>query len=144
VYCHTPTGVLASSGFTLSYVEGTAPVEAGSVYGDDYGAYAWTGGSTTGTTPLGGSYAWSGAANPPGSRQRIGPGQYVVTFDSLFFDETGAFVTAYGSTGSYCKVLDWYQWLGASANVYVECYDTSGHLADSMFDVVFQTSLGSL
>jgi hypothetical protein len=143
VYCHSVAGLPTDSMFTLSYTVDTVPVGAGDRYGSLYGAYTWTGGSVPGTTALSSTYSWSVFSASVGTRTRVSTGRYTVTFDGLSWapdTRTLALVTAYGSSAGYCKVESWLESAGDTV-VNVRCYDGSGVLADSMFDLTFQTTM---
>jgi Trypsin len=117
IRCARPDGLAADSGFTLAATSGTDSA---------YALAHQTVRSSYVATPA--------RANVPGTAakptiERLDIGRYRVTFTGAPANAGGnVHAVAYGSTSNYCKVE---AWTDDSADV--QCRDTNGTLADTMF-----------
>jgi hypothetical protein len=128
VNCYTPSGAATSTPFAVSYQRraGTPGVEGGYVWADQPTASSYTPSTI---------YQWNstGALN---TIQRTGVGTYRVVFPGQTFTGGTVEVTAYGGGSDYCKVEGWFN-DGASQNVNVRCFSTSGAPVDALFTAKF-------
>lgn len=67
--------------------------------------------------------------------QQTGTGQYTITIPgTLSYSSSVALVTATGNNNAFCNIVDW-----ATATIHVACYHPRGILADTRFNLVFQS-----
>lgn len=132
VGCYDAAGNAADNQFTLSYR--TESMSTGHI-----GGHAWVSGPTTAyaeyqkQAPEFGCFA-------PGTASVSKPStDYVVNFTQIYrSNESSVMVTGYGDTSNYCKVVNWGPGsVSNDANVSVRCFDKTGAIIQSLFDVTF-------
>lgn len=121
--------------FTLAYAIGDP---FGLVSGTETsGAWAWANepnNTNAYLPPL--HYQYNGFKTGSLKAQRTAVGQYFVTIPgTLKYSSSTALVTAVGEGNGSCSIAGW-----TNATIKVSCYDQSGALADSQFNVAFQTA----
>jgi hypothetical protein len=126
VLCFDPSGNLVDSAFTASFTSNfeTASTQLGYLWADQPSATDYT---------VSGAYQYNSTGNT-NSIHRWGVGQYTATLPGLSNNSFGgtAEVTAGGWGSEHCKVSSW-----GGETVNINCYDTYGNLADSVFSVRF-------
>ena len=124
VRCFTPTGNPADSAYNILI---TRPDANEAALG-----FAWANSASSASYTPSTAYAFN-AGGGTVTGQRTSTGTYVITFDGLAEQGLGqgtTFVTPYGLTPRRCISSTWLGGLVA-----VRCYDGSGVLADSRFNV---------
>lgn len=100
---------------------------------------------------VGSGYAWVQASGAYGggwssrgavTSSKIGPGTYTVDFAGQRSTNANAQVVAYGSSFAHCKLLT--NAIGSSSTMWiVRCYNASGSLTDSAFNILTDHRTGS-
>jgi hypothetical protein len=127
VDCFTAQGQPYNASFEISYVfrSDTPGPE---------GAYLWAGSPSASGYGVEG-YTWNSAGGLNYIRHTPGTGTYQVYLGGQNLSGGTVQVTGYGGK-TYCKV----GWWAAGEYIDVECFDgTTGHSAESAFDLVFST-----
>jgi hypothetical protein len=119
---------------------------AGPGHGADTQCYVWANNANSAiNTAYSSSPTYSFNTNGSAATQnwvtRRGTGAYAVTCKGVGGGDWGASgghvqVTAYGSTDSYCKVVNWGSG-GADFTANVKCYSSTGAAVNSQFDLLF-------
>jgi len=125
VRCHTPNGFLTNSEFFVRF----AKVFAAAGFGT--GAYM----RTTAAFAPGVEFSWNSTGGVNTVFQE-GTGKYTVTLPGLARRGGGVQITAIGTTGPHCKVLDWFD-SGGSELVRVRCFEINGAPVDARFSLNF-------
>jgi len=82
------------------------------------------------------THQYNGFKTGPLTAQKTGTGKYTVTIPGMLNYSTSiALVTAVGTGNGYFNIASW-----GHATVNVICYNQVGALADSRFNVTFQTA----
>jgi hypothetical protein len=109
------------------------PAFAASAHDQSYG-FVWANEPTAASYTPGSTYAYNDSGRTP-RIARTGTGEYRVTFPSLSgLGSTfgNVQVSAYGSTGHYCKIASW-----SGDDVAVACFDSAGIPADTRYTVLY-------
>jgi hypothetical protein len=82
------------------------------------------------------SHQYNGFRTGPLTAQKTATGTYTIKIPgTLTYSTSTALVSAVGAGNGYCNLAGWSQ-----ATVNVVCYNQAGALADSRFNVTFQTA----
>jgi hypothetical protein len=132
IRCYTPAGTLVDALFTASFMREPGTLGIARDSDESTAHYVWANSPTLASyTPSIFYQAYSSAGNSLSTITRLGTGQYSVTIPNLkSFDDTLAIVTSYGGSSGHCSVAFWG---GSPVQVRVNCYSSSGVLADDFF-----------
>jgi hypothetical protein len=135
VKCYNTSGEPADEYFNLLYGVGV-PLAVTKGYAAK-GVWAWANDDTsTSVYTPDRTYQYNEFETGRLTAQEVGTGEYLVEFPgSPSYSTSLVLVTAYANNSNYCNVDDW-----GSDYLYVLCYDEGGNLADTQFDVTFQTA----
>lgn len=132
VRCYTPTGVLADTIFTASFMREPGTLGIARDSDESTAHYVWANNpSAASYTPNSFYQAYSSTSPSLSTITRFGTGRYRVTIPELkAFNDTLAIVTGYGSSSGHCNVGGWG---GSPLQVYVYCFTASGISVDDYF-----------
>jgi hypothetical protein len=104
------------------------------------GDVGWAWASRPSTSSYNATWSWAYTSSGGDVEiERYGVGRYGVTFEGLDSQRGSAQVSAYGDNANRCKVGSWAT-AGAGVRVNVNCHNTGGSPADSMFTVYYGES----
>lgn len=136
IRCHTPAGALTNVPFVAVFHAETLTVTGG-----QWGAYLWSSNSTATHTPSA-TYQWS-ANGSLATVSYLGTGLYNVLLPGQHSSPTSVLVTAYGGGAEHCKIVNWGS-NGTDMNIRVNCFDTFGSPANSLFTLSYTISTHDL
>jgi hypothetical protein len=133
VKCFTVGGQPVDTQFTLTYASGDSILDLGSTYN---AAYGWANNPTSASYTLIQPYTYNTNMNlyPPSAStaRRLGVGDYATNYP-VGLQNGNVQVTAYGIGSGFCKVAFW----NSTDGIRVRCYNASGALTDTQYDIAF-------